>query len=202
MRIGVFGGSFNPIHNGHVALARALLPLARLDRVLFVVSPHNPLKDAGGLLCDRTRMEMVSAALAREDRLVACDVEFGLPRPSYAWNTLEALSSAYPGDELVLIMGGDNWEVFPRWHAHERILARYGIVVYPRPGSPVDAGALPDGVTLVDAGLMDVSGTQVRRMLSLGEDVRALVPAAALDIIRERGLYRGAGGAGDPGRTA
>ena len=147
-RIGFFGGSFNPIHNGHLALGRHLLAAAGLDEVWFVVSPQNPLKPAGGLLDDLLRLEMVRAALDGEPSLHACDAELSMPRPSYTWNTLCRLSAENPQCEFTLLIGGDNWAGFADWYRHEDIAAGYRIVVYPRRGAQVDAASMPAGVTL------------------------------------------------------
>jgi len=132
IRTGIFGGSFNPIHNGHIALARQLLTTAGLDEIWFMVTPQNPLKQAGNLLDDDVRLQLVRQALDGEPQLKASDFEFHLPRPSYTWNTLCALSRDYPDRQFVLIIGGDNWKLFPLWYRSADILANYTVVVYPR----------------------------------------------------------------------
>lgn len=138
MRIGLFGGSFNPIHNGHVALGRKMLSAAALDEVWYMVSPQNPLKAASSDLApEDVRLQLVQAALDDEPGLKASDYEFHLPRPSYTWSTLHHLQKDYPGAEFVLIIGGDNWECFDRWAHYEDILRNYEVVVYPRQGSEV-----------------------------------------------------------------
>ena len=116
IRTGIFGGSFNPIHNGHIILARQLKERAGLDEVWLMVSPHNPLKQHAGLLADEARMEMARKAVEGEAGIVASDYEMQLPRPSYTWNTLQALSREYPDREFVLMIGGDNWKLFDRWY--------------------------------------------------------------------------------------
>lgn len=184
-RIGIFGGSFNPVHVGHVALARQLLSLARLDEVRFVVSPLNPFKQqAGDLMPDALRLAMVQRALANEPGLEASDVEFGLPRPSYMWNTLQHLSARLPGHHLVLVIGADNWLAFDRW-AHSRdILSHYELAVYPRPGYAVDAVSLPPQVHLYDVPLFPVSSTDIRRRMRRGLPVDHLVPPGVADMLR------------------
>ncbi len=132
MTIGIFGGTFNPIHNGHIALAKRLLDEADLDEVWFVVSPQNPWKQNKTLLDDNLRLEMTRAALEGEQQMKVSDIEFSLPRPSYMWNTLQTLSRDFPEHEFVLLIGGDNWEEFDRWHCYEEILRHHRIVVYPR----------------------------------------------------------------------
>ena len=123
IKTGIYGGSFNPIHNGHIAIARKMTELAGLDEVWLVVSPQNPLKERGDLLDDRLRLKMTRMALAPYPKLKASDFEFALPRPSYMWNTLQALSAAHPDREFTLLIGADNWEVFSRWYHHEDIIA-------------------------------------------------------------------------------
>lgn len=176
MNIGIFGGSFNPIHNGHIMLARKIKELAGLDEVWFVVSPHNPLKESDGLMPDEERLRLVEAALKDEPGLVASSYEFKLPRPSYMLHTLQCLSKDYPNDKFTLIIGADNWLCFDKWHGYKDIIAAYDIAVYPREGSTIDAATLPPNVTLVDTGLYNVSSTQIRGMVSKGEPIDGLVP--------------------------
>lgn len=189
MNIGIFGGSFNPIHNGHIALARQLLTLAGLDEVWFMVSPQNPLKQARDLLPDDQRLDLVRQALADVPGLVACDYEFRLPRPSYTWNTLQSLSRDYPYHQFSLIIGGDNWKLFPRWYHAADILRNYQVVVYPRKmegEKQMEGGEsqMADGeaskeegrVVLVQAALLNVSSTMVRRRVRSGKSITGLVP--------------------------
>ena len=130
--VGIFGGSFNPIHTGHIALAKSLCEKAGLDEVWFMVSPMNPFKKAAtDLLDDQLRLEMVKKALEGEPQLQACDYEFHLPKPSYTWHTLQAISKDYPDIRFTLLIGGDNWAAFDKWYHHDDILAHYPIVVYP-----------------------------------------------------------------------
>ena len=189
MKIGLFGGSFNPIHFGHVRLARHLLAQAELDEVWFVVSPQNPLKQQHDLLDDEVRLEMVEAALRREKNMRASDVEFRLPKPSYTWNTLEMLGKECPDDEFVLLIGGDNWERFHLWHCAEEIQKKFSIVVYPRAGSTIDPQSLPPTVHIVHTPLINISSTMVRERIREGRSISRLVPKPVADIIRERGLY-------------
>ena len=175
LRTGIFGGSFNPIHNGHISLARQLREKAGLDEVWLMVSPQNPLKQSADLLDDNIRMEMVRLALEGVEGIVACDYEMHLPKPSYTWNTLQALSKDYPDREFVLLMGGDNWTLFDRWYHHEDIAANYQIVVYTRtPGEP---------------GYMDISSTEIRQRIRAGRGIRRMVPKAVADYITKHHLY-------------
>lgn len=186
---GIYGGSFNPIHNGHVALARAFLATGMLDEVWLMVSPQNPLKANDALLDDDTRLRMAQAALADVPGVTACDYEFGLPRPSYTWNTLQALGRDYADREFVLLVGADNWQHFGRWYHHDDILRNYRMAVYPRPGYAIDAADMPGGVTLLDTPLIDISSTQVRRCIAEGTDFSAFVPPVVEAMIRREKLY-------------
>ena len=178
-RIGIFGGSFNPIHVGHIAIARELLTLARLDEVWFLVSPLNPFKKAAtDLLDDDKRLLMAQRALRGEARLKASDYEFHLPKPSYTWNTLKHLKADYPDKQFVLIIGADNWLAFDRWARPDYILSHFDIAVYARPDCPIDAASLPPRVHLYNMGLFDISSTLIRSRIREGLPVAGLVPPA------------------------
>ena len=189
MDIGIFGGSFNPIHNGHISLGRQLLSLARLDCVWFMVSPQNPLKRQSELLDDDVRMKLARTALRNEPRMSACDHEMGMPKPSYTWKTMRSLSGAYPSHRFTLIIGADNWLCFTRWRNHEELLANYPIAIYPRTGSPIDIASLPPSVHLYDMPLIDISSTDIRQRVKQGLSIDTLVPADVARIIAEDGLY-------------
>ena len=178
-RTGVFGGSFNPIHNGHIALARQLRQATELDEVWLMVSPQNPLKRQADLLDDELRLKMAQQAVANEPFIKVCDYEFQLPRPSYTWNTLQALERDFPDRQFVLMIGGDNWQSFSRWYRADDILRRYPVVVYPRQGSAV--GAVPQNVTVVEAELLDVSSTDIRRRVREGKPITGMVPDNIID---------------------
>ena len=190
MRIGIYGGSFNPIHKAHVRLAKALLREAALDEVWLMVSPQNPLKSQADLLDDGQRLRLARVALQNERRLVACDYEFRLPRPSYTFDTMEALSADYPQHQFTLLIGGDNWASFDRWHRAADILSHYPVAVYPRPDSPISEQSLPKGVTLLRAELLDISSTAVRQAVARGEDIDHMVPKPVAEAIRNEHLYQ------------
>lgn len=177
-RIGIFGGSFNPVHVGHIALAKHLLAQLSLDEVRFVVSPQNPLKRADDLLPDDVRLALVRQALSHEPQLVASDIEFALPRPSYMWHTLQQLTSNEPDNAFVLLIGADNWAHFDRWFRAADILARYAIAVYPREGYPLPSTTDLPRVRFIDAPLCNVSSTLIRQKASRGECIAGLVPDA------------------------
>ncbi len=174
-RVGIFGGSFNPIHTGHIALAKSLCQQAGLDEVWLMVSPMNPFKkDAHDLLTDKLRLEMVKTALAGEPKLKACDYEFHMPKPSYTWHTLLALSQDFPQVSFTLLVGGDNWASFDKWFHHEDILSHYPIVVYPRKGNNI--GEVPPGVTIARTPLLNISSTEIRQRIKEGKSIHGMVP--------------------------
>ena len=186
MKTGLFGGSFNPIHNGHIALARQLKELAALDEVWLMVSPQNPLKQGStDLLDDQLRYQMARIALHDEAGLVASDYEFRLPKPSYTWNTLQHLREDFPARTFILLIGGDNWELFPRWYRADDILREYQVVVYPRRGSEIDRSSLPPTVTVADTELLDISSTEIRERVRLGQSIRHLTPLAIEPLVRK-----------------
>lgn len=166
IKTGLFGGSFNPIHNGHIALAKYLQQKAGLSEVWLMVSPQNPLKQQADLLDDDQRMALTQTAIQGIEGIKASDYEMHLPRPSYTWNTLQALSHDYPDREFVLLIGGDNWAHFERWYHWKDILRHYRIVIYPRNNT---AGT-------VDAPLLDISSTDIRRRVRSGQSIAGLVP--------------------------
>lgn len=188
-RVGVFGGSFNPVHWGHVRLAEWIVRHGWADEVWLMVSPRNPLKEQVGLLPEAERLDMARLAAGEVAGVRASDFEFSLPRPSYTWRTLEALRAAFPATAFSLIIGADNWQHFDRWARPDYIRAHHKLLVYPRPGYPLDASALPDGVDLLGAPVFDVSSTRVRKLLRENGDVSRLVPAPVLRYIKERHLY-------------
>ena len=180
IKTGIFGGSFNPIHNGHISLARQLREKAGLDEVWLMVSPQNPLKATADLLDDQIRMEMALLAIEGETGIKASDYEMHLPKPSYTWNTLQALKQDYPDREFVLMIGGDNWQLFDKWYHADDIRENFQIVVYPRRGAK-------GGVEGLD--LIDISSTEIRQLVKAGKPIDHLVPKAVAEYITRHKLY-------------
>lgn len=187
--VGIFGGSFNPVHIGHIRVARSIVAGGLADDVVLMVSPQNPLKEPGALLPEEMRFRMAEAACGGESHIRASRFEFSLPRPSYTWQTLNALREAYPDTDFTLIIGADNWSFFGKWYKGQEIISRFGVVVYPRQGFAVSGDDLPENVRLVDMPLCNISSTEIRDMIRRGEDVSGLVPPAAMKIIKEGRLY-------------
>lgn len=185
IKTGIYGGSFNPIHNGHIALARHLLHEAELDEIWFVVSPQNPFKVQQQLLADDKRLLLVCKALAPYPQLVASDFEFSLPRPSYMWHTLQGMSAQWPDRELHLIIGADNWLCFDRWYHADDIRRTYPIIIYPRQGYDIVPSALPQGVRLVNTPLYNVSSTEIRADVAAGRDISGKVPSTILSEVEK-----------------
>lgn len=191
MNIGVFSGSFNPIHIGHLILANYILEFTDIHEVWFLVSPHNPLKDERGLLSQDDRLHMVKLALKGYDRMKASDFEFALPKPSFTINTLDALSEQYPNHVFSLIIGADNWEVFEKWKSHSEILEKYKILVYPRLDSRlIIAPKMRTKVEALESPIIEISSTFIRESLSEGKSMKAFLPDAVAQYIEEKSLYK------------
>lgn len=188
-KTGIYGGSFNPIHVGHVSLAKALAESGLVDEMWLLVSPQNPFKVDADLLDDDERLRLTRLAVADVPGVDVCDREFSLPRPSYMYNTLQALSQEHPDREFVLVIGADNWERFPDWYRSKDILASFRVIIYPRPGYKL--GKLPRRVKLADMPLLDISSTDIRRRIASEPDYdgEGLAPSVWQEI-REKGYYR------------
>lgn len=190
-QVGIFSGSFNPVHVGHLILANYMREFTYLDEVWFVVTPQNPLKSAADLLDDDVRLEMMKIAVQDYVNLMVSDIEFDMPKPSYTIDTLTKLSAENPESEFTLIIGGDNWIKFPRWKENERLVKEYKILIYPRLGSEVKIlKALSQNAKLVDAPIVEISSTFIRESIRAGKDVRAFLPENVYDYIVDKGLYK------------
>jgi nicotinate-nucleotide adenylyltransferase len=189
-KIGLFFGSFNPIHMGHLIIANIMAENTDLHKVWFVVSPQNPFKPSKSLLHEFDRYDMVKAAIAGNYKLEVTDVEFHLPRPSYTIDTLAVLSEKHPTRKFVVIVGQDNLVNFEKWKNYQQILDFYGLYVYPRPGVTESPVLRHSHVQLVPAPLLDISATYIRQCVREGKSVRYLVPEPVEELIRIRNFYR------------
>lgn len=187
--IGLFFGSFNPVHVGHLIIANTMVELSDLDKVWFVVSPQNPFKPAKGLLHEFDRYDMVTAAIADNHKLEATDVEFRLPRPSYTIHTLRHLQEKFPDKKFSPIIGEDNLTDFSKWKESEAILDQFGLYVYPRPNAkPTELHNHPN-IKIVKAPMMDISATFIRQCIRDRKSIRYLVPDSVEEIIQRKGFY-------------
>ncbi len=187
----LLGGSFNPIHNGHLRLARYVTGRGLCDEVWLMVSPCNPLKRPEGLLDTSARLDLARLAAEGIGGVRVSDYETRLPLPSYTWRTLSALRDEYPETDFSLLVGTDNWLVFDRWRNAEDILRFHRLFLYPRPGYEVREDALPSGVTLLtDSPQCPWSSTDVRRRVAEGTDCSEMLPPAVWEEIVKRGYYR------------
>jgi len=190
VKIGLFFGSFNPIHMGHLIIANLMAETTDLKKVWFVVSPQSPFKSGKGLLHEFDRYDMVRAAIHDNFNLDVTDIEFHLPKPSYTIHTLVHLQERHPDKEFKIIIGEDNLEGFTRWKNYERILEDYGLYVYPRPNvTNTDLKRHPH-VKMIEAPLMDISATFIRTCIRNQQSVRYLVPDAVEAIIRAKKFYQ------------
>jgi nicotinate-nucleotide adenylyltransferase len=189
MKIGLFFGSFNPIHTGHLIIANHMLNEAKLDKIWFVVSPINPFKINTELLDERARLFLVNTAIQDDERIEASDVEFQLSRPSFTINTLLFLKEHYPGHEFSIIMGSDNFNDLDKWKNYEDIISNYKILIYLRTGFEVKNKFNAD-VELLNVPILDISSTQIRRLIEEGKSIRYLVPEMVRKEIEEKGYYK------------
>ncbi len=190
MKIGLFFGSFNPIHVGHMIIANIMAENSDLKKVWFVVTPQNPLKPSKGLLHEFDRYDMVKSAIADNYKLEVSDVEFHLPKPNYTVYTLAHLRERYPDKDFRLIVGEDNLENFTKWKNHEEILNQFGLYVYPRPGVTNSDLKRHANVTMVEAPMLDISATYIRNCIKNNKSIRYLVPESVEQMIRQKGFYK------------
>lgn len=189
MNIGLYFGSFNPIHTGHLIIASHVANTDLVLQVWFVVSPQNPFKPAAGLLNEYDRLHLVNLAIGDDTRLRASDVEFKLPRPSYTIDTLTYLAEKYPQHHFSIIMGSDGFQNLPKWKNAELIMRDYPILVYNRPGFSV-TDSFGAKLTILDAPLLNISATHIRNNIRDGKSIRFLVPEAVAEEILRAGFYK------------
>ncbi|MBQ3737499.1 MAG: nicotinate-nucleotide adenylyltransferase [Bacteroidales bacterium] len=188
-KIGIYSGSFNPIHHGHVMLANYLVEFSDLDALWFVVTPQNPLKKKDDLLEDDERLKMVQLAVGDDPRFCVSDIEMHLPTPSYTINTLTVLSEQYPDCQFVFICGMDSLQNLKRWREYQKILDNYEILVFPREG--YDGGELLDypSVTVLKTPVLEISSSFIRQCIKEGRDVRHFMPEKAFLYMKENHFY-------------
>jgi nicotinate-nucleotide adenylyltransferase len=190
LKIGLYFGTFNPIHIGHMAIANFIVDYADIDELWFVVSPQNPHKKKKNLLNDYHRLEMVHRAVDDDKRFRVSNIEFSLPKPSYTVDTLTYLKEHYPEHHFKIIMGSDNLEKFPKWKNYEQIVENYGIIIYPRPGFDPSKYQLPSSTEILNAPQMEISSTFIRKAIRDGKDVRHFLPQKTWEYLEEMNFYK------------
>ena len=189
--IGLFFGSFNPVHLGHTSLAEYIFEFSGVDEIWFVVSPRNPLKDQSELIDEYLRLRMLHLATENTEYLVPSDIEFELPKPSYTINTLKTLSERFPEDNFILLIGSDNMQIFDQWKDYQTILDDYSVLVYPREGYPYEEfeEKYPDMQILEDAPFFEISSTEIRQLIAGKKDASPWLHPEVYQFIRDNGLY-------------
>ncbi len=189
MNIGLYFGSFNPIHTGHLIIANHILNESSLDKIWFIVSPQNPFKQAHSLLNEYHRLHLVQKAIENDPRLKASDIEFGLPKPSYTIHTLAYLKEKYPSYTFSLIMGSDSFQNIEKWKNPEAIIAHHSIIIYERPGFEIN-NKIGANINVMQAPLLEISATYIRELARDGKSIKYLVPPAVEEEILLGGYYK------------
>ena len=190
MKVGLYFGSFNPIHHGHLIIAQHMVQHTDLDQLWFVVSPQNPLKPSAGLLNEFHRLYLIQLAIENAPGLKVTDIEFRLPRPSYTADTLTYLGEKYPQHSFSIIMGSDSFENLPRWKNYQYLLQHYPIYVYKRPGHEITTTYAGSQVSVLKAPLLEISATHIRNTAKEGKSIRYLVPDKVAEEIERNGYYK------------
>lgn len=190
-QVGIFSGSFNPIHMAHIMLANYITEFSYIDEIWFVVTPHNPLKQVDGLADEHARLEMCKIAVQGMDKLKVSDIEFSMPTPSYTIDTLDRLKQNYPEYDFTLIIGGDNWNSFDLWRESKRIVKENKVLIYPRLGEEVFIDkSLQHNVQFCNAPVLQVSSTFVRSSIKEGKYIASFLPNGVYEYILTHKLYR------------
>jgi len=189
MHIGLYFGSFNPIHIGHLIVANHIVQNSEIDKVWFVVSPHNPLKDSHSLLNEYHRLHLVNLAIEGNTKFRASNVEFHLPKPSYTINTLTYLTEKFPLERFSIIMGSDSFQNIHRWKNFEQLIKQYSFIVYMRPGFEIREKHGAE-VTVLQAPMLEVSSTYIRDQIKQKKSIRYIVPDAVAEYIQDNKYYQ------------
>lgn len=190
MNIGLYFGSFNPIHTGHLIIANHIHEHTDLDKIWFVVSPQNPLKKSNTLLNEYDRLHLVELAIEGNNNFRASNIEFSLPKPSYTVQTLAFLSEKFPNETFTVIMGSDSFQNIENWKNYEVILKHFNVIIYKRPGHEINPDQLTDNVHVLDAPLLEISATYIRQCIQEKKSIRYLVPDTVNEYIRGNNLYQ------------
>ena len=189
MKIGLYFGSFNPIHTGHLIIANHILNETDLQRIWFVVSPQNPFKPSATLLNEYDRLHLVQIAVENDERLKASEIEFSLPKPSYTSHTLAYLAEKYPSYRFTIIMGSDSFQNLGKWKNPESIINNFPIIIYKRPNHEV-VNDLNAQITIMDAPLLEISATYIREAIQKGKSIKYLVPKEVEEEINKSSFYK------------
>ncbi|WP_424964438.1 nicotinate (nicotinamide) nucleotide adenylyltransferase [Ekhidna sp.] len=190
MDVGLFFGSFNPIHLGHMIIANLVKETTSVDEVWFIVSPQNPFKKNKNLLHEFDRLDLVNAAIGDDYQFRSSDIEFNMPRPSYTIDTLTLLQEKHQEKKFRLIIGEDNLASFPKWKNHDKILEHFGLIVYPRPNSKPSQLSSHKNVHMIDAPEVDISATLIRRLIKEEKSIKYLVPDSVAALIKSKKYFQ------------
>lgn len=190
MKIGIFGGSFNPIHIGHALIANYITQYTDVDQVWLMVSPQNPLKNECCEVSDQARIRMVEMVASKCTRVITSGFEFTLPKPSYTVSTLDALSAKFPEHEFSLVIGSDNWAIFDKWRDYRRIIQDYGVIIYPRKGYLSELPEIKGNVRMINAPVIEVSSTFIREGLRENRNMNFFLPEDVYEFIKSHYLYK------------
>ena len=189
MKIGLYFGSFNPIHIGHLIIANYILNETPIEKIWFIVSPQNPLKETNTLLNEFDRLHLVRLAVQEDNRMKCSDIEFNLPKPSYTTNTMIFLSEKYPDHKFSIIMGSDSYQNIDKWKNFEAIISNYSIYVYKREGHEIKKTFNKEPIIL-NAPIIQISASQIREYIKSGKSIRYLVPEIVREEIETRKFYK------------